>query len=320
MLAEEKRLDANGISLNLCKLEFSPPFTCNSITSLPIQIYSSRREKYVTKAEFDQLKSRYEQLEAFVRRNMPVGPAAAPSLPYYPMGVQPGMSGMMNESVSSYPPGASSTLVYSSAMMPPPPMSQPLYQASHAETTQSSQPTSNRYMRAEGAPQSPTRQSHHPAIGMLTQNTSPVMSTSLHGQSLVGHRGIESASPVSLPTVKTSPLSLASITSPYHPDQPQIPGQQKNYHAQTLILGERLRPRSEDPASFIKRVEIMPPAEVRAPSPCRFLQKEFQWRQPTCRYLPMPFSRRSRHQHIGLLIQPDGPWGRREGKEGGIVA
>lgn len=36
---------------------------------------------------------------------------------------------------------------------------------------------------------------------------------------------------------KHSPLSLASITSPYHPD-----AQSKNYHAQTLMLGERLRP------------------------------------------------------------------------------
>ncbi|KAF8883483.1 hypothetical protein CPB84DRAFT_1827649, partial [Gymnopilus junonius] len=49
-------------------------------------------------------------------------------------------------------------------------------------------------------------------------------------------------------TVKASPLSLASITSPYHPDQSQQ-GQSKNFHAQTLILGERLRPGSEDPTS-----------------------------------------------------------------------
>ncbi len=219
---------------------------------------------------------------------------------------------MINEAVSSYSPGTSGTLVYSSGMMPPHPQHQSLYQPSHAETT------SNRYMRPEAPSQSPTRQSHHPA--MLAHSTSPVMSTALHGSSLARHRGIEpiTASPVSLPTAKTSPLSLASITSPYHPDQPQIPGQQKNYHAQTLILGERLRPGSEDPANSIQRVAIMPPVEVRARRPYRSLQKGFQQGQPACRYLPMPFNRRSSHHRI--VIQPVGPWARREGKEIGIVA
>jgi len=226
------------------------------------------------------------------------------------MGVQPGMQGMINEAVSSYSPVTSGALVYSSGMMPSHPQQhQPLYQPSHAETT------SSRYMRPEAPSQSPTRQSHLPA--MLAHSTSPIMSTALHGSSLARHRGIEpiTASPGSLPPAKTSPLSLASITSPYHPDQPQIPGQQKNYHAQTLILGERLRPGSEDPATFTQRVAIMPPVEVRAlRRPYRSLQKG----QPACRYLPMPFNRRSSHHRI--VIQPVEPWARREGKEIGIVA
>jgi hypothetical protein len=220
------------------------------------------------------------------------------------------MQGMINEAVSSYSPGAPGALVYSSGMMPPHPQHQSLYQPSHAETT-------SRYMRPEPPSQSPTRQSHLPA--MLAHSTSPIMSTALHGSSLARHRGIEpiTASPGSLPHAKTSPLSLASITSPYHPDQPQIPGQQKNYHAQTLILGERLRPGSEDPVTIIQRVAIMPPVEVRALRPYRSLQKAFQG-QPACRYLPMPFNRRSSHHRI--VIQPVEPWARREGKEIGIVA
>lgn len=55
--------------------------------------------------------------------------------------------------------------------------------------------------------------------------------------------------------MKTSPLSLASITSPYHPDQPQIQGQPKNYRAQTLRLGERLRLEREDPMISTDRTQ-----------------------------------------------------------------
>jgi hypothetical protein len=51
---------------------------------------------------------------------------------------------------------------------------------------------------------------------------------------------------VSHPIGLVSQKGLASITSPYHPEQPQIQGQSKNYHAQTLKLGERLRLGRED--------------------------------------------------------------------------
>jgi len=47
-------------------------------------------------------------------------------------------------------------------------------------------------------------------------------------------------SPISA-VAKTSPFSLASITSPFHPDP-----QPKKCRAQTLMLGQRLRPGSPD--------------------------------------------------------------------------
>jgi len=172
VLAEEKRPDVNGTSSNLCKLEFTPVIHSDLsrfhyITNRPVH---SLREKYVTKAEFDHLKSRYEQLEAFVRRYLPV----APSIPYYPMGVQSGMQGIVNEAVQPYPSGPSS-MVYPSAMMPQP-SSQPLYQQPHAEASTTA---AGRYMRPEASTQSPTRQ--HAPMALVGTSASPVMSTALQG-------------------------------------------------------------------------------------------------------------------------------------------
>jgi len=205
-------------------------------------------EKYVTKAEFDELKSRYEQLEAFVRRYVQVGTPAATvaTVPYYQMGVQQGISGIMGDPVSSYAPGASSSIAYSSGMMVPP------AQATYQQHGDASQSTSTRFIKPEGA-QSPMRHTHPPPMGLIAPGTSsPTMSTAIQSPSQSRHRVVvESSSPTTI-AAKTSPLSLASITSPYHPDQSQSQSynQSKNYHAQTLILGERLRPETEDPTIF----------------------------------------------------------------------
>ncbi|KAF8958675.1 hypothetical protein BDZ97DRAFT_1436461 [Flammula alnicola] len=198
-------------------------------------------EKYATKAEFDELKARFEQLAALVQRLLPG--ATPTNLPYYQMGVQPGVTGATGEAVQTYNPGTSGSIGYPS-MMPPPPQQQ---YSQHLET--SSQP-SNRYMKSEGA-QSPSRHSHS-TLGV--QSASPIMSSALHNPSVSRHRA-ENSPTSAAATVKSSPLSLASITSPYHPDQSQLQTQSKNYHAQTLILGERLRPGSEGPAiTFDKTV------------------------------------------------------------------
>jgi len=94
-----------------------------------------------------------------------------------------------------------------------------------------------------------------------------------------------------LGSMKTSPLSLASITSPYHPDQTQISGQPKNYHAQTFMPGERLRPVSEDPPNFTGKTQQA------VSHPRKYLAKE----RPRClapwRQLPMPSTQGIRRHH-----------------------
>ena len=159
------------------------------------------------------------------------------------MGVQPAMTGMPSEAVPGYNPGASSLIpnVYSSLMPPPPAPSHPY---SQLDTSLSS----TRYARHEETPSSSsTRHIHQSSLG-----GSPIPSTALHSPSLARHRALAGDITASSSTVRKSPLSLASITSPYHPDpqhlhqQPQQPHSQhqtqpKNCQAQTLILGERLR-------------------------------------------------------------------------------
>ena len=159
------------------------------------------------------------------------------------------MSGVIpSEAVSAYNPGASSLIpnVYSSMMPPPPPPSQPY---SQLDTSSSSA----RYARPQETPSSSsTRHINPSSLGSSTSNLSSIPSTALHSPSLARHRALAGDITSSSSTVRDSPLSLASITSPFHPDpqhqhqqhqQPhsQLQTQPKNCHAQTLILGERLR-------------------------------------------------------------------------------
>ena len=182
-----------------------------------------------------------------VQRLIPAAPSA--NISYYPMGVQPSMTGVIpSEAVLGYNPGASSSIpnVYSSMMPPPPPPSQPY---SQLDTSSSSV----RYARPEETPSSSsTRHIHQSSLASSTSTLSPIPSTALHSPSLARHRALAGDITSSSSTVRNSPLSLASITSPYHPDaqhlhhqhhQPhsQLQIQPKNCHAQTLFLGERLR-------------------------------------------------------------------------------
>jgi hypothetical protein len=90
----------------------------------------------------------------------------------------------------------------------------------------------HRYMKAD-SPQSP-RHHHAPNILAMPSHSSSVIQTYPPSTSRV--RGTsEMKSPTSAKRLY-SPLSLASITSPYNSES-----QSKNYHAQTFTLGERLR-------------------------------------------------------------------------------
>jgi len=211
---------------------------CDSFTSH--QRFHS--EKYVTKAEFDELKGRFDQLAALVQRLLPAAPAGSQ---YYSMAIPPtSLSGALAEAVPSYSgPGTSAPMSMGFGSMMGPPPQPPLPQQPSYPMEPPPQP-SGRYMK--DIPQSPARQPHS---GLPT--ASPVMSSLHHPSSLPrGVHQLESPPPQSSAgpsTAKSSSFSLAAITSPYQPDHtstgsPQIHhGQSKNSRAQTLILGERLR-------------------------------------------------------------------------------
>ncbi|KAF9554931.1 hypothetical protein CPC08DRAFT_726769 [Agrocybe pediades] len=213
-------------------------------------------EKYATKAEFEELKARYNELAALVHRLLPAPAAVAP---YYQMGVQSsGMPGVPGEAVQSYNnPGTTSSSTAGaggySAIMPPPQPPQHQQQGSYSQHMETpTQVTSRLYIKPEEA-HSPTRQhaSHPHQSSLSVQNASPsTLASAGHNSILTRHRLPDSSPTLAASTVKMSPLSLSSITSPFHPDQ-QAQSQSKNCRAQTLILGERLRPGSEDPVISI---------------------------------------------------------------------
>lgn len=165
----------------------------------------------------------------------PPGPVA---VPYYQMGMNPGMPGVAGEAVQPYQAtGASGSILYQSVVPPTFPQSHQHHAESQASSHRYSKPESPRHHQHQHAPQSsmgsstgsPVAQHHSPSRQRPPDPKSPIQA-------------------------KHSPLSLASITTPY-PDQP------KNYHAQMLMLGERLRPEYqvvpllEGPASVIPSCE-----------------------------------------------------------------
>ena len=221
-----------------------------------------------------------------------MAPSAPQNMAYYTMGVQPGMSGIVGDPVSSYPSGPSS-MVYSQAMMPPPPQSQAIYPHAHADTATHAPPS--RYLRTEAAiAPSPTRHHFPASLGIMGSGASPIMSTTLPIPPPPPHRTRMTEGMTSpVVSMKTSALSLSSITSPYHPDQPQMHGHQKNCRAQTLRLGERLRPGREDPTNFIDRTQrggVLLAEEARRPPGHIFLGvvKVHPWplRRYRCRLTP----------------------------------
>jgi hypothetical protein len=195
-------------------------------------------------------------------------------------------------------------MVYNPAMMPPPPQSQSIYQQSHAEAPQTA---ASRYIRAETAvAQSPTRHNFPATLPMVGPSASPITSTTFPGPP--SHRtriteGMSTSPAVPAVSMKTSPLSLASITSPYHPDQPQIQGRSKNYRAQTLRLGERLRPGREEPMISTDRTQQVVLVQLVAQPRRISLVKDPRCPPRPYQCLPTPCRQESMPPRIGLAIQ-----------------
>jgi hypothetical protein len=184
-------------------------------------------EKYVTRTEYDELKARFDHLEALVSQLFSA-PSTTMTMPSYQMGMHPGMQGTApSAAVPSYHPGPPPAPIVYQGMMPPANFPQ---QQQHLDT-------SPRYSKPESPREasSPRHSQNHNS--MPPPATSPVIQTAHPPNTLSRLRSPPDVkSPISAHK-QQSPLSLASITSPFNSEN-----QSKNYHAQTLMLGERLRP------------------------------------------------------------------------------
>ena len=150
--------------------------------------------------------------------------------PYYQMGIPSGIPGSSTEAVSTY--AGTGSLMYQS-MMP----------QSHAfphHLDASSQGLQERFIKPDDIQAS---RHHHPSVASTSAVPSTHVASSMRSRQ--PEKSPASAAAGTTIGVKSSPLSLASITSPFYPD-PQ-PHQSKNYHAQMLKLGERLRTGSHQP-------------------------------------------------------------------------
>ncbi|KAG1793269.1 uncharacterized protein HD556DRAFT_1375010 [Suillus plorans] len=193
---------------------------CQWRTLEPVDKYVTRTEyeelKNRSKAEYDELKSRLDHLESVVARLFPP-PGGPANVPMY--SITADISGASSsDNVTSY------HSTHSSA-------GQALYVASSSSFTQD--PAKSQSYAGSSSPHiAGSGISHGPSIPSSSSNTQSVAQSA--GPSHLRH-----PSDVKSPTiVRQSPLSLASITSPYNADT-----QPKNFHAQTFrILGERLRP------------------------------------------------------------------------------
>ena len=190
----EIKINVNGMLSNQCMFSLFLIYLF-----IILMLYS---EKYVTRAEYDELKNRFDQLEAFVHHRLggtiPPAPLAIPP-PYYQSAIPSGLPGTVSE------PGPSS---FSQSFSQPPPPSMIYHQ-----------------QQQHIMPPPP-----HPSY-------SPRQSPSVRPQQSPSSLARVPPPPKPQSSPQHLPHSLASITSPYNIEQ-----QSKNSYAQMLKLGERLRP------------------------------------------------------------------------------
>lgn len=237
-------------------------------------------EKYVTKAEFDDLKARFTELSALVHRLVPASglslssivsgttgshPGISTGLPGFPMssnlsqvnpgGPQPGnyyphqlpgtdshdVSGQHSEQPSS--PFRNAT-AYNSEMPPPPaPVQMP-----HFELATSSD-AGSRYIKSEtGVPASPSRafttsSSPRYASGAASSTSNAKLSLASITSTSPYHRAVTGEGTVHVQQRNPQLVTQTHMTSPnLQPFSTAHPQQPKNYDAQTLnSLGARLR-------------------------------------------------------------------------------
>jgi hypothetical protein len=234
-------------------------------------------EKYVTRNEYDDLKTRFDNLEAFVTRWVSAPPAAPVSMPMYQMGAHAPTTTTTEASTSYAASPQSAAVVYQQPLM------SAVYQ-SHMDDDNHHHHNNNhgsrqRYAKSDELQeqqQSSSSRAYQPPPPTLLATAAAAAAADASSRSLSSPQaaalqtGLPFASqspPMPMPrhrpaddkspTTRTSPLSLASITSPFnhgttsdphhqqqqqhHHHQYQHHDQPKNYLAQTPTLGERLR-------------------------------------------------------------------------------
>jgi hypothetical protein len=226
----------------------------------------------VTRAEYEELKAQFDELRMIVHRLLPQesssGAPAIGSLPYYPMSSSnPTLVGTHGVPESGHQPYQTS--MYSSIMAPP-----STYPPHHLDSTS---PPLHRYSSRPEESQSPRHHASGSGAGasslvssmqpgssgsqsrssgsssrIASDHKSPGTSggggaTSAGGAistGLLGGAGSGSSSGGGNGGARHSPLSLTSITGPSSSGyglSDSLMTQSKNFHAQTLTLGERLR-------------------------------------------------------------------------------
>jgi hypothetical protein len=190
-------------------------------------------EKYVTRSEYDELKERVDHLSVLVNRL--VSHAQAPTATL----------GAPTEAVSPYVSGLS----YHPLM--PPPQHYPQQPSTSTDSSTVQAPAqSHRYTKADELTRPPG--TTHPI------RASPVARSP--SSSLLTIRPPPQSPTTAAAVPKSSPLSLAAITSPFTPSDHAA--QSKNYHAQTFILGERLRPGSHPLEGPVILTHPIPPPQT----------------------------------------------------------
>ncbi|KAH8106939.1 hypothetical protein BXZ70DRAFT_262413 [Cristinia sonorae] len=196
-------------------------------------------EKYVTRGEYDELKSRFEELEALVYRALPGLHASIPPIQggtSVPMTAVPVSEQAQGAAITPYHP-LSNVPVYHHMMSSPrsPGRGEPP-QASRASATPRSPVSQYRpsatHSTSSGRSFLPPHPAHPPSPRQPPPSPTAVAPAS---------RLPPPQPPPQKPTSRRSSLSLAAITTPYTPDtMPR--NQPKNPEAQTLPWpGQRLR-------------------------------------------------------------------------------
>ncbi|OCH93838.1 hypothetical protein OBBRIDRAFT_252755 [Obba rivulosa] len=213
-------------------------------------------EKYVTRGEYDELRARFDELEAVVSRLAP-GLLSAPSgrtmgmhSPTMPMTPGPPIDHIQGTAITPYHKGPYVAAPAYSAMVP---------SRSPTTRTEPMQLSRRSSLSAAAAYPPPSHRSPtHITFGRTTAGDVPRSDSSRPSTSHASPPMVGPTAP-SVASSRRASLSLAAITTPFAPDT--RPDLAKNLRAQTPTppLGQRLRQLPLGPAHQLQCFRLRPP-------------------------------------------------------------